>query len=98
MSESIRVMIEENSPDTSALTPYLRLWAAKLLMHKKDYDRIHTRGPRSYATKKAEHWFFIDDSHAVGTFAWICAIFNKDVDLVRTRIQPKWRTMYRNKK
>jgi hypothetical protein len=84
----------------------LMLWAAKLLTHRKDYERKYLRRPplspnishaelmKAKPCDQAEFWFFIEESTRVGTFSWTCSLFGLEPDRVRTKIQPNWRILY----
>ena len=48
----------------------------------------------SSPAQQAEYWFFIDTSESVGSFLWLCGLFELDVERVRTIVQPLWRELY----
>lgn len=55
----------------------MKLWAAVMV---KGVDDYHS-GDRS-----ANYWFWSDDYH-VGSFNWLCDLFNADPDYIRNRVK-----------
>lgn len=74
----------------------LRLWAAKLVLHLRDYEdslvwsasKKHdaARIPARFHT--AQVWVN-DTADHVGSFAWICELFNINPDYARRAIKKK---------
>lgn len=80
-----------------------RLWAAKLLVHAKDYAAgVKIMGGKSVTAptltsgatlahaRKAYAWMCSPDDQPA-TFVWICGLFDLDPDRTRMRIFHKWR-------
>lgn len=72
----------------------LRLWAAKLVLHVRDYaDSIawqkqkrtnFVREPTHYYT--ARIWINSDANH-IGSFVWVCELFDIDPNYAKRRIK-----------
>jgi len=64
----------------------LRLWAAVLYLAITDFRR-----GKDDTRKGAVQYLFFDDSIRVGSFSWICLLFNRDPNVTREHIYPGWR-------
>ena len=98
MAEIAKVdgMYGQDSVEMHDASPYKRLFAAKLLLHIKDYTEF-LRAIRSKKQKfgklegrKAEAWLFSNNDEPA-SFLWICSILNLNPQVVRTQVQLKWR-------
>ena len=78
-------------------TPYKRLFAAKLLIHIRDYTEFlkATRSKHQNKCKKLEgrqaHAWIYSESEEVAGFRWICTMLDLNPQSVRSRIELKWR-------
>jgi hypothetical protein len=83
-----------------------RLWAAKLLVHAKDYaagvkvvggkrpSNLATSGITCANARKAYTWL-TDKSDHPSSFVWICELFDLDPDRTRMRVFHNWREFLR---
>lgn len=84
-------------PQTEAC---LRLWAAKLIMHTRDYadgvaykpkktraGHLKTEPPQFGAAKV----WILDDDDSVGSFVWVCELFSLNPERARKHIMWRWR-------
>ncbi|MBC8457979.1 MAG: hypothetical protein H8D67_08295 [Deltaproteobacteria bacterium] len=63
-----------------------QLWAAVLIGAIEDVKKLAvTKSHDSVSKEEAKAWFQ-SDSKEIGSFLWICEIFNLDHDCVRTSI------------
>lgn len=80
-----------------------RLWASMLLTMIRDYAKLKRRLNKP-PTKKlrgflkaegssAEAWLFMDNSKDIGSFAWVCATLDINIEPTRKRIKENLRNV-----
>lgn len=85
----------------------LALWAAVFRQAVIDYvetlraERATSRSTREMDANapppaKIKRWFD-DDEVYVGSFAWLCGVFNQDTGAVRRLVNNNWRTLHATK-
>ena len=92
-------MFEDNVGQFSEHQCYLRLWAAKLVVHVRDYQlgvKLQNNQTKRYSAdarieiqrnfKTADMWIH-DPRDGIGTFAWVCGLFNVDPQRARRVIK-----------
>lgn len=92
---NVSLDIEAQAVDPQ-LQACLRLWAAKLILHLRDYeDSLRNGADFDYSTSKASSRYYIahswisDDADHIGSFVWTCGLFNIDPEYARRAIKKK---------
>lgn len=80
--------IEHESPSSVSGQTFacLKLWAAVMELAVLDFRRGGADIKRS-----AKYYIFLDQGTHVGSFNWICLLFDRDPNTVREAVYPDWR-------
>ena len=79
-----------------------QLWAAKLLLHAKDYamgvramngKRYDPQGGLHVSDARRAHMWFFDDDTAPGSYIWVCDLFELDPERTRNMVVHRWREL-----
>jgi hypothetical protein len=98
--------VEERRPMSYMIQQYQamrQMWAAKLLLHAKDYALgVRAMNGKRYDPKgglyvsdarRAHMWFFDDADVGPGSFIWVCDLFELDPERTRNKVIHRWREL-----
>lgn len=69
-----------------AVNSCLRMWAAKLITHIRDFASKRTTDEHEENRKIAKTWFE-EDWDGIGSFIWVCELFEIDSNIAYEKIQ-----------
>lgn len=69
-----------------AINSCLRMWASKLITHTRDYVSKRTTDEHEENRKVAKEWFE-DDWDGIGSFVWVCELFDVDPAIAYEKIK-----------
>lgn len=82
------ILLDEVVPHDSEVRPYLRLWAE--VMRQGVGDFCTARGRRENNNNPHAEWLY-SNATGVGTFVWLCDLFEFDPDKARSQVLKNWR-------
>lgn len=69
-----------------AVNSCLRMWAAKLIIHIRDFASKRTTDEHNANKKLATEWFE-DEWDGAGSFIWVCNLFDVDANIAYEKIK-----------